>query len=300
KEFVVFRRRRRAAVAIQSIARRFIATRRYVQRVQAFHRQLELRVVGQVLFAQRTLDVVQTQLLQLSWQYATESKKHLPPPQQPGGANVQRSLYKRSDNGTWTTTGCFGLWQKIYLDICRHGNTSDAVEIGTRIYIYNMRFSRFVKEIPGMLHKSLCPLQNVDVAFAKFKPAKGRTMPFSGFHRAMSYLLTLRYPDKPPNQYTMEQRFLLFMHQLMLVSKFGEVYRLALATSAMERGGWAAHVIQSMYRHRQQQRQHQAFVVLLHSHCNWIIRIIERSFDLPAIDNSTRDSICFSSRVIVT
>ncbi|ETV87055.1 hypothetical protein, variant 1 [Aphanomyces astaci] len=255
KEFVVFRRRRRAAVAIQSIARMFIATRRYVQRMQAFHRQLELRVVGQVLFAQRTLDVVQTQLLQLSWQYATESKKHLPPPQQqPGGANVQRSLYKRSDNGTWTTTGCFGLWQKIYLDICRHGNTSDAVEID------NMRFSRFVKEIPGMLHKSLCPLQNVDVAFAKFKPAKGRTMPFSGFHKAMSYLLTLRYPDKPPNQYTMEQRFLLFMHQLVLVSKFGEVYRLALATSAMERGGWAAHVIQSMYRHRQQQRQHQAFV----------------------------------------
>ncbi|RHY56168.1 hypothetical protein DYB34_000471 [Aphanomyces astaci] len=243
RQFVVFRRRRRAAVAIQSIARRFIATRRYVQRVQAFHRQLELRVVGQVLFAQRTLDVVQTQLLQLSWQYATESKKHLPPPQQqPGGANVQRSLYKRSDNGTWTTTGCFGLWQKIYLDICRHGNTSDAVEID------NMRFSRFVKEIPGMLHKSLCPLQNVDVAFAKFKPAKGRTMPFS----AMSYLLTLRYPDKPPNQYTMEQRFLLFMHQLML-ARF-----LVLRRQDEERR--AATLLQNKWRQRLATLQFQSLV----------------------------------------
>ncbi|RHY08108.1 hypothetical protein DYB25_006232 [Aphanomyces astaci] len=243
RQFVVFRRRRRAAVAIQSIARRFIATRRYVQRVQAFHRQLELRVVGQVLFAQRTLDVVQTQLLQLSWQYATESKKHLPPPQQqPGGANVQRSLYKRSDNGTWTTTGCFGLWQKIYLDICRHGNTSDAVEID------NMRFSRFVKEIPGMLHKSLCPLQNVDVAFAKFKPAKGRTMPFS----AMSYLLTLRYPDKPPNQYTMEQRFLLFMHQLVL-ARF-----LVLRRQDEERR--AATLLQNKWRQRLATLQFQSLV----------------------------------------
>ncbi|ETW05734.1 hypothetical protein H310_03434 [Aphanomyces invadans] len=263
KEFVQFRRHRRAAVAIQSVVRMWLDKKRFVQRVEAFHRRLEVRLVGQVLFAQRTLDVVQTQLLQLSWQFATHTaadtavtKKHYQPSPMLAAAasgNVQRALYSRDADGMWTTMGCFGLWQTIYLDVCRHGNTPDAVEID------NMRFSRFLKGIPGMLHKSLCPLHHVDVVFAKFKPAKGRTMPFAGFHNAMSYLLTLRYPDKA-TALTMEQRFLTFMHELVLVSKFGEAYRLNLAALAMERASWAAHVIQSMCRRRQQLKRHQAFV----------------------------------------
>ncbi|RHY31086.1 hypothetical protein DYB32_003761 [Aphanomyces invadans] len=245
KEFVQFRRHRRAAVAIQSVVRMWLDKKRFVQRVEAFHRRLEVRLVGQVLFAQRTLDVVQTQLLQLSWQFATHTaadtavtKKHYQPSPMLAAAasgNVQRALYSRDADGMWTTMGCFGLWQTIYLDVCRHGNTPDAVEIGS------------------------CE----DVTVNPLAPPNRRgshvTHPPLGFHNAMSYLLTLRYPDKA-TALTMEQRFLTFMHELVLVSKFGEAYRLNLAALAMERASWAAHVIQSMCRRRQQLKRHQAFV----------------------------------------
>ncbi|KAF0699369.1 Aste57867_10085 [Aphanomyces stellatus] len=249
KTFVHFRKQRRAAVRIQSVARMYIGTLRFRRLVQAHHVLVETRLVGQVLFGQRTLVIVQTQLLQLSWQFAFDSKK-------PVAVDYTRPLYKlNAATRKWSTVGAFGLWQVLFLDLCRHGNTADANEID------NMRFSRFLKEVPGMLHKTLCPLQTADVAFAKFKPAKGRTMPFSGFHKAMCHLLALRYPDKPPAIVcTMEQRFLTFMQKLVLVSKFGEPYRLKLTEWALERGAWAAHVLQTMHRHRQQQRRHQAFV----------------------------------------
>ncbi|CAK4365002.1 unnamed protein product [Aphanomyces euteiches] len=46
----------------------------------------------------------------------------------------------------------------------------------------------------------------------------------------------------------MDQRFLFFVQQLLLVSKFGEQYRLKLTQWAMERSNWAAHKRYMMMR----------------------------------------------------
>ncbi|KAF0744735.1 hypothetical protein Ae201684_001190 [Aphanomyces euteiches] len=248
KEFVFFRKRRRAAVKIQSTGRMYIDRQAYWRRIQAHQVILETKIAGQVNFVSRTLGIIEAQLLQLSLQYPFDGKPN-------HSVQVMRRLYKRDPTtGQWSSSGSFGLWQVLFLDLCRYGNSMDATEID------NMRFSRFLKDIPGMLHKSLCPLQNVDIAFAKFKSPKSRTIPYSGFQKAMTYLLTLRYPDKAPVHYTMDQRFLFFVQQLLLVSKFGEQYRLKLTQWAMERSNWAAHVLQTMFRHHQHQMHHQEFV----------------------------------------
>ncbi|KDO34136.1 hypothetical protein SPRG_01406 [Saprolegnia parasitica CBS 223.65] len=266
KRLVEFRRTRRAAVRIQAIARRYLQQRDYVRLVQKRQRRLEQHAIGAARLPS-TLRFVQDTLLLWSYQFPYVASSKTAP-----NASVQRPLQTRlDDKTTWVASGCYGVWQSLFLALCRYGNTPDATEMD------NMRFSKFFKDTPGALHKVHLPLHAVDVAFAKVKVGKARSIPFAAFHTAMGSLLAARFPD-PTLQPS--SRYLLFLHKVVLPSKLGEPFRLQLATLALERAHWAAHVIQSMVRHALQRARRAAFLVRFRDAQNrWRSRRARLQFD---------------------
>ncbi|OQR89706.1 hypothetical protein THRCLA_09628, partial [Thraustotheca clavata] len=245
KSFVEYRRQRRAVVKIQALARMFLQVKDFRLYIQMRQRRLELHSIGAVLLSQ-TMIFVQKTLLLWSYQFP-----YIPGKDQPD-SNVQRPLLRKD-----SPPQCFGIWQLLFLAICRYGNPPDTTELD------NMRFSKFMKEIPGGLHKTLCPLQTIDVAFAKGKVGKSRTISFMAFHKVMESILALRFPDLT----SPEARFLQFMQKHVLVSKYGEPFRLQLSQLAMDRSHWAAHTIQTMFRHALQRERHNEFLVRFRALC---------------------------------
>ncbi|EQC34677.1 hypothetical protein SDRG_07995 [Saprolegnia diclina VS20] len=246
KSLVGFRRKRRAAVRIQAVARMFLQQRVFLRLVQMRQRRLELHAIGAVRLPS-TLRFVQDTLLLWSYQFPYVASTKVAP-----NASVQRPLQSRVDGKTWVTNGCYGVWQSFFLALCRYGNTPDATEID------NMRFSKFFKDTPGALHKVHLPLHAVDVAFANVKVGKARSIPFSAFHTAMNHLLSARLPEPTLQPST---RYLLFLQKYVLPSKLGEPFRLQLAALASDRAHWAAHVIQTTFRHGLQRARRAVFLV---------------------------------------
>ncbi|OQR81019.1 hypothetical protein ACHHYP_16842 [Achlya hypogyna] len=245
KSLVAFRGQRRAAVKIQAAARMFLQLRAFRIFVQLRQRRGELRAIGAARWPS-TLRFIQNTLLRWSYGFAFVAGKQAP------NGNVARRLLVRSETGAWSPVGCFGTWQAVFLAMCRYGNTADATELD------NMRFSKFMKEIPGALHKTHLPLHAVDVAFAKVKVGKARSIAFGAFHTAMEQLLDQRFPDPKLGP---EAKYLMFMHNHLLVSKFGEPYRLQLTNVALDRANWGAHTIQGMLRRAKQRIRQAEFLV---------------------------------------